>query len=156
MCKNVSLPVSKYDYKALSHLSNTHRKHMGKHSLTVTHTQGGKHKRLIGHMHVSKSAVSAAAYVLCTFKSSQPLTSQALIKEQQTPQPLCHLNRIKSGWLASSCHHFIPANEFHHILPDLKWVHVESHEWKWIFKCVWWPQGLTPGVEACHPHEGVS
>ena len=59
VCKNVSLPVSKHDYKVLSHLCRTHtQKAYGKtfqQTCTVTHTLSHTHthtqRHFINHMH---------------------------------------------------------------------------------------------------------
>lgn len=99
----------------LSSLLNTHRRHMGKHSFSGVHTHAFKHKRIINHMHRSNTAISAPPYVLCTFKSSEPHTSQALIREQWTPQPLCHLNVIGPfGSLPPIISQWIPTNSANH------------------------------------------
>lgn len=62
---------------------------MGKCPCTVLHTYGETQTHYQPH---AQTPISVPPYASCTFKSSPPLTSQALIREQWTPQPPSHLN----------------------------------------------------------------
>lgn len=122
--------TTKYSLISLEHTQKAYGKtffHCNTHTHMHTNSQTQRHRRIISHMHISKTAVSVLPYVPCNLKSSQPLTSQALIREQWTPQPLCHLNTIMAAGSFPSCYCFIQAYE----IPTapcqaVKWVQSEK------------------------------
>lgn len=81
--KNVSLPVCKYEYNVLSHLSQTHREDTGKHLLIVIHTclcTTSKDTKASSTTSLYlKNWLSAPPYVWFTFNSSQLLAAQPVI-----------------------------------------------------------------------------